>query len=1008
MSFGQEWVEMKNDPSVNFYDVQHAFDQEWNGRSYEKGNGYKQFKRWEWFTEQRTYPSGDRSVSNDAYKDYYLLETQKKSTSEKQAGSWQELGPFDWQAGANGYSPGLGRVNVIAEDPSNASILYVGTPAGGLWKSNNNGGSWAPLTDDFSSIGISGIVIDHSDPNTIYVSTGDGDGSDTYSIGVMKSTDGGLNWSATGMVHTLSQSRVTSKLIMHPTNNQVLFVATNNGLYKTIDAGVNWGQVLSGTIKDVEIRPFDPSTIYACSDQFFVSVDGGDTFNQVVNGVPPAGDINRMSIAVSPDEPNWVYLLAGNESDASLNGLYKSEDVASSFFMVTNSPNMFSYEEDGSGTGGQSWYDMALAVNPNDANKIAVGGVNVWKSDDGGVNFTISSHWVFPATVGYTHADIHTLDYFNDRLYCGSDGGIFRSADFGISYEDLSSGLQISQFYRMGGSVQDANKIVAGAQDNGSFFLDGTNWTHVLGADGMEAAFNPINDDIIFVTWQNGPLTRSMDGGVTWSMGAIGPSTSEDAAWIVPYLSLPGDKLLVCYENVWLSTDNGDNFTQISTFSNGTIKDIAVAKSNHDYIAVSYSGDLYLTQDGGANWNLISLSLPGNYITDVQFHATDPDLIYVSLSGYDAGQKLYATRDGGATWINLSGNLPNLPTNTLALQEGTQGGVYVGTDVGIYYTDSTLSNWQPFMDGLPNVIVNELEIHYGTSKLRAATYGRGIWESDLYTSSALSPSADFTNTDELLCEADSVRFTDASLNAAPGWTWYFPGGSPATSNLQSPSVWYSAAGTYDAALVVQNTNGTDSISKTVDVEYGMVELLLEITTDSYPDETTWVIENENGDLIQSGGGYGVAESDYAHIICLDTGCYSFTIYDAYGDGICCGYGNGYYELYDHNGETITSGGQFGNSESSDFCLEILSDASIDEHDEWVSVYPNPAEDALYIQISSGEIGSYQLLDASGRLIRSGGINDSRATISVADLPQGFYLVSVHANGRASLMKVNVK
>lgn len=1002
--YTQNWVELKNTPGVNFYDVKDAFDQEWNGKGYEKGKGYKQFKRWEWFTEQRTYPSGDRTKMNDAFKDYYLFEQKKNNSQTKQAGSWSELGPFSWQS--TSYSPGLGRVNVVVEDPSNQNILYAGTPAGGLWKSTNGGNAWIPLTDDFSSIGISGIVVDYSNTNTIYVSTGDGDGSDTYSIGVMKSTDGGTNWTSTGMVHTVSQSRTTSKLIMHPTNNQILFVATNNGLYKTIDAGNNWSQVLSGAIKDVEFRPADPSTVYACSDEFFMSTDGGDNFTQVTNGLPSSADVNRMSIAVSPDEPNWVYVVAGSQNDASFYGLYRSTDVANSFNLTANSPNLFGYAEDGSDDAGQSWYDMALAVDPTDANKVVVGGINVWKSNDAGSTFTISSHWVYPATVGYTHADIHTLDFFGNRLYCGSDGGLFKSTDFGTTYTDLSFGMQISQFYRLGCSAQNADKIVVGAQDNGSFYYDGSSWTHVLGADGMEAAFNKTNDGIMFVTWQNGPLTRSMDGGASWQMGSIDPSGgSEDGAWIVPYLTLPGNKLIACFENVWLSLDNGDSFTQISSFSNGTIKDVAVCDGDHDHIAVSFSGELHLTQDGGNTWNDVSSGLPGNYITDIQFHATDPNLIYVTLSGYDAGEKLYATRDAGATWINLSGNLPNLPSNTLALQAGTQGGVYVGTDVGVYYTDSTLSNWQSFMDGLPNVIVNELEIHYGSNKLRAATYGRGAWESDLYTPSSLPPSADFVYEEGKICATDSIRFTDASINASPGWTWYFPGGSPSTSTLQSPSVVYSASGDYDVSLVVQNGNGTDSIAGTVTVDIGSLELLLEVNTDSYPGETTWAIEDDQGNLLQSGGGYGSSNDYYSHLICLDSGCYSFTIYDAYGDGICCGYGNGNYELFDNDGVSIVDGGEFGNAESTDFCIEESNSALIVENSSEVRVFPNPSKGKFNISILDNTIATIIVHNALGQVESSLSANDRLTEVDLSDQPKGIYYLTFNADSFSQTIKL---
>lgn len=997
--FAQQWVDFMLDPSVNFYTVQQAFETEWNSRTYERGQGWKQFRRWEWLMEPRVYPTGQRFSPTQAFEERKDFE--RLFGNGDRSSNWQPLGPSAWQTIS--YNPGMGRVNVVTRDPSDANRIFAGTPSGGLWRSLDGGATWAPLTDEFSAMGISGIVIDHSDPNTIYVSTGDGDGADTYSIGVMKSTDGGQTWATTGMTHTIVQSIVSRKLIMHPTDEQILFVCTNDGLFKTVDAGANWTLVQSGSMRDVEFKPGDPSTVYTCSDEFFKSTDGGDTFNQVFGGLPTASSVNRISIAVSPDEPNWIYLLAGDQSDASFLGLYKSQDSGASFSLLTDTPNMFGYAEDGSTGGGQSWYDMALAANPSNADIVLLGGINVWRSTDGGNNFTISSHWVYPPTVGYTHADIHTLDYFGNDLFCGSDGGLFLSTDNGISYTDLSFGMEITQFYRFGGSPQNANLIIAGSQDNGSNFWDGTNWTHVMGADGMEGAINPTNANVIFCTFQFGGLRRTLDGGANWS--DISTGSGENGSWVTPYESLPGNKLIIAYENVWLSNDNGDTFNPISNFSNGSANDLDVCKGNHNHIAVSFDEELYLTQDGGSTWNLISTGLPNNFISDIHFHPTDPELIYVTLSGFDAGEKVYVTRDAGTTWFNISNNLPNLPTNTVVFQEGSQGGIYVGMDVGIYYTDSTLSNWQLFDTGIPNVIVNELEIHYGSSKIRAATYGRGVWESDLFTPSTLPPEANFGSTEETLCSTDSVRFFDASLNAAPGWTWYFPGGSPSTSTLQNPSVLYPAAGTYSASLVVNNPNGSDSIAKTVTVNIGLSQLNVTVNTDDYPGETSWTITDQQGNTVHGGGGYGSANNLYQHILCVDTGCYDFTIYDSYGDGICCGFGNGSYNLQDDSGNDLADGGSFGSSETTPFC--VGTNLNVPTQDIELNVYPNPASEIVYIKRSINTPAEYQIIDGSGRKVLAGSLEQGLSTIDVSELANGNYLLEIRTEGTASLHKIAI-
>ncbi len=990
MLTAQTWVDMMLDSERNFYEVQEAFNEEWQGRSYERGKGWKQFKRWEYFMEQRVYPSGDRIPSQSAYLERVNFE-QNYGVMNNRAAGWAPLGPNDWNSIS--YNPGIGRVNVIVEDPTNNQVVYAGTPSGGLWKTTNGGTSWTPLTDDFSAIGISGIAVDYTNPDIIYVSTGDGDGSDTYSIGVMKSTDGGTTWQPTGLIHTLSQFVISRKLIMHPTNPQILIVATNEGLLKTIDGGDNWNLVASGSFRDVDYHSTDFDIVFASTNRFYRSTNGGDTFTIITNGLPAESQVNRMAVAVSPDQPEWVYALCGKDSDASFLGLYCSTDGGQTFSLRTSSPNLFGYSETGDDDAGQSWYDMALAVDPSDASVVFVGGINVWSSLDGGFSFEINSHWVYPSFVGYTHADIHSLDFYGGNLYCGSDGGIFKTTNYGIEWNDLTPGMEISQFYRLGGSPQNADLIIGGTQDNGSNLMNGTDWTHVMGADGMEAAIHPTNADIMFCTQQFGGMHRSTDGGNSWDF--IMDGNGEGGGWITPYVSLSNNKLIAGYENVWLSTNNGGSFNSISNFASGArIRDLAVAQSNQDVIYVSFIGSIHRTTNNGGSWSNITSNLPDLAITDICIHPNNPDIVWVTMSGYSNGSKVFVTTNGGGTWKNISQNLPNLPANAIVFQEGSDGGLYVGMDVGVYYTDSTLSNWQTYDQDMPNVIVSELEIHYGTNKIRAATFGRGIWESDLYSPSALPPTADFYFAAETLCSQDSVAFYDASVNASPSWTWYFPGGSPATSSFASPNVFYVTPGVYTASLVVENANGTDSIAKVVEVNIGEVELELAITTDNYPTETTWAIFSNTGEEIRSGGGYGQANTFYSEIICLSYDCYEFVIYDSYGDGICCDFGNGSYSLSEGM-QIHASGGDFGSSESTDFCLTPPTNIGFEEQfTEQFKIYPNPASSKLTIEPFLEDEYQLKIWDASGRVIHQVNQVVGSRTIEVSNFASGIYIIGI--------------
>lgn len=996
----QRWVEMMNNPSTNFYDIQEAFYEEWEDKEYERGKGWKQFKRWEWYMEPRVFPSGERIQTQKAFEEREAFEKEYGTSLVKSTG-WSPLGPGDWESIS--YNPGVGRINVVAQHPTNDQIIYAGSPSGGIWKSINGGTSWVPLNDDFPTLGVSGIAIDYTNPETIYIATGDKDGSDTYSIGVVKSTDGGTTWSNTGLSHSLTQFLVCRELVIHPTDPNTLLVATNDGLFKTIDAGVTWSQSASGNFRDIEFHPTNHSIIYASEDQFWRSTDGGDSFVQVSNGLPNSGDVNRMELAVSPDQPGWVYALTGKSSDSSFEGLYLSTDDGVTFQLQSSAPNIFGYSEFGDDERGQSHYDMALAADPNDASVVFVGGVNVWKSTNAGQDWTINTHWIYPSTYGYTHADIHELRFFDGNLYCGSDGGIFKTNDSGIQWTDLTSGMQISQFYRLGLSPQDADLVIGGTQDNGSNLLKNDVWTHVMGADGMEAAVNPINANIMFCTQQYGGLYRSIDGGNSWDY--IYDGDGESGAWVTPYVSIGSNTLIIGYENVLKSVDNGNSFYPISSFTGGAlIRDLAVAKSNSDIIYVAFSNSLQKTENGGNSWQNVSSNLPNLSITDIQIHPTYPNIVWVTTSGYDTGNKVFVTTNGGVSWENISQNLPNIPANAIVYQEGTDGGLYVGMDVGVYYTDSTLSNWQAFDLGMPKVIVNELEIHYGANLVRAATYGRGIWESELFTPSTLPPEADFSNSNFKICPSDSVSFTDASVNASPGWTWYFPGGSPSTSTLANPSVLYPSTGTYEVSLVVENVNGSDSIAKLVEVSFGDFLLDLAIQTDQYPNETTWEIFDEAGDIVVSGGGFTSANTLYEQSICLSEGCYEFVIYDSYGDGICCNFGNGSFQLTD-NLDVHIQGGSFGSSESFNFCLEEDDLSLLQNEINAFEMYPNPANDNITVLPNQKGVYSIIICDATGRIIKKETLIEGKIQLDISDFASGIYQVQFQKEGNALSTKL---
>jgi photosystem II stability/assembly factor-like uncharacterized protein len=743
MSFGapgpcqaQHWVRLLEDGHTPLPEVKAAFDSAWAGRPYVRSKGWKQYQRWYWFMDQRTWPSGERpdpAVYNHAAAAVVAMRQQAAGHARSQA-NWAPLGPLSWNT--TSYNPGNGRVNAVTVDPSDPNVIYVGTPSAGLWRSNDAGNTWQALFTDLPSMGVSGIVVDPADPQVIYIATGDGDGSDTYSAGVLKSTDGGATWNSTGLNWTLADTRTTRCLRMAPSNNQTLLCAASSGIFRSTNGAQNWQQVRFGGYRDIEFQPGNDSIVYACGNTFERSTDGGEHFQLLSNtGLPPGGQVGRMAIAVTPADPLTVYVLCSSDADGGFLGLYRSFDGGLSFTLQSNSPNLFGYEDDGSDTGGQSWYDMALVADPEDANRVYIGGINVWKSIDGGMNWTIESHWTYPSLIGYTHADIHTLEIFNGKLYCGSDGGIHVSANEAEDWADLSAGLDITQFYRLGGSELLPYKFMAGAQDNGTNRLLNGNWTHVYGADGMEAAIDPLDPNIVYGSSQNGNILLSYSNGANWDN--IGDGITEDGPWVTPFIIDHNSTthLLAGFHNVWATWDRGDSWVMMTNWNEDEyVRCLALAPSNSDVIYAARQDLVQRSDDGGFTWADISGGLPNQTPTSFAVDPTDPMHVYVSFSGYGAGNKLFASNNGGQNWSNYSMNLPNIPVNSVVYEPGTNNGLYVGTDMGVFYTNDYFSNWLPYGQGLPNVVVNELEINMAAGKVRAATFGRGLWESDLFTS----------------------------------------------------------------------------------------------------------------------------------------------------------------------------------------------------------------------------------------------------------------------------------
>ncbi len=862
--------------SSNFKQIQKAMDDYWASKNVKNGfvtenartskvPNWKIYKRWEYYWEQRVdQTTGEFPSTNSVieYQKYLNNQNSLKKTTYNE--NWINLGT---NSTPGGYA-GLGRINCIAFHPSDNNTFWVGSPSGGLWKTINGGTSWTNLNDNQLVIGVSDIAVDYNNPNIIYIATGDRDGgsiwslggqyNDNNSTGVYKTTNGGSTWTATGLTYTVDQQKLVYRLLIHPTNSSILFAATSDGIYKTTNGGTSWTSKTGNVWCDMEFKPGDPTIMYASSMPYgstYVnrSTDSGENWS--LFSVAASG--RRGELTVSPANPSIVYLLSAN-SAGGVYGVYRSTNSGASFSVVNaGSPaGMLGYYTDGSGgNGGQGSYDWCIAVDPTNANTVYIGGVTKWKSTDGGVNFTALTNWTSHpfyniSGVPVVHADHHALNFQNgSTLFNGNDGGIYKTTNGGTSWTDLSNGLVISQIYRIGVSQTSATTVLTGLQDNGSKLFSSGIWSDVKGGDGMECIVDYSTTQYMYATYVNGQISRSTNSGASFptDISANIPGGQPTGAWVTPYIMHPTNSAILYagYDKVWKTTSRGDvgSWTAVSQVLSASqkLRSLAIAPSNSNVLYAADQTSMWKTTDGGStNWTSVTLpSLSGNAITYIAVKNSDPQTLWFTVGGFTNGTKVFESTNGGASWTNISAGLPNLPVMTIVQYKmATDRHVlFVGTDRGVFVKDGA-NNWVAFNNGLPSVVVTELEILYtgGTDKLRAGTYGRGLWETDI---DGALPIELFSFTGVFKNNLIQLNWTTETETQNYGFEierkskddqaseWKKIGFVPGSGNSNSPkhysfrdkSITY---GTYLYRLKQIDDNGHYSLSRAVEVSTGSI------------------------------------------------------------------------------------------------------------------------------------------------------------------------------------------
>lgn len=708
---------------------------ELNGKG--KGTGYRPFKRWEYFSKRSLDANGIIISNAESLKRFNTVKSQlprNKTIGEP----WIEMGPLS-ATNTSTWSSHIGRVSALAVDPNDANHMVIGSPGGGIWSTLDNGNAWTPLFDQGVNLSVWSMAISHTN-NQHYFAGVSGNG-------VMRSLDGGVTWNnSAGIGGTITV------ILMDPVSSDTLLAMRNNGIiYRSVNGGANWvttdaADVVTGNLYDMEFKPGNSNIVFVSgSNGVFKSEDKGVTFEVIPgpwDGLPSNYDNQPKMMAVTPDDPDYIYVLGSNSGG--FGAVYLSTNGGNTWTTQfteycdcsanNDCPtlNIMGYNQ--GSCGGQAPRDMDIVVSDTDKTEVHVAGVETWKSTDSGVTFTQSTDWVVSNTsLPFIHADVDLMQYIDGTIYFGTDGGLFVSNDELATVEDKTTGLGIRQFYRIGVSKTDLDRVSGGSQDNGTGILNDMVWYDFVGADGMETFIDKNNADIVYASIQFGGLYKSTNGGQTLA-GITNPPGSGD--WVAPLEQDPtaSNTLYQGRQQVHKSTDGGASWSAISAFptppaGSNRMQEITVAPSNNNIIYAAFQRILYRTTDGGTNWIDVSPNTSFTNVNYVSVHPTNSNKILVALSG--GNTRLVESIDGGATWNDISTGLPNIATQCAIYENGPTGteGIYVATNPGVWYKDNNMTTWDVLDIGLPNVNVTELQIEH--AQLYACTYGRGLWKTDL-------------------------------------------------------------------------------------------------------------------------------------------------------------------------------------------------------------------------------------------------------------------------------------
>ena len=744
-----------------------------------------------------------------------------------QTANWSAVKPALFPTNVSGQIHGISRVSQMKFHPTNSSKMYAVSARGGLFISSDGGTNWslAAGCDNIPFAAFASVCIDFTNDQILYLGAGDHNYYYTWggATGVWKSTNGGQTFTQTTL-----NNKIIVDMVMDPADHNSIVAVTNGGIYKTINAGSTWTlKSTSRAYDDIKQKTPSSRTLYAATTDsaFFRSSDFGDTWSQITSGIIlPAGitNGNGCRIALTPADTNIVYL--GMVANSGL--IYKSTNGGTSFTAVkTTVPPYLTYYNNDPTSSGQGDYNFGIGVDRIDPNILYLVAHNVWKSTDGGANWSQLTNWW-----AKVHTDMHqiiTSPYNNSQLWDMNDGGVWLSTDGGNNWSAKSDGIYGYEIYHGNCSPTRKDMISIGTQDNGELYSTTAGWFTNRGGDwSSECAFDYRSNSSTVYYYENNKRRSVTGGDQTYGLPAA-VTILQDIAFhrSNPNLAFVGDTSIYRTTNLTVTTPAWTSIVNLN-------KKIMAMHCNYadanKLYAITSDGLIYVSTNAlSATPTFTSYVLPNstNNAAGITTIKASPNTVYITCN-----TKVYRSTDNGANWTNITYNLPSVNHVQIIADEffSTNEMVFIASNNTVYYKLANALSWTIYNLNLPSrtSIVDMSIFNDSTSNtvLRVSTYGRGMWETPI--SNLRSVNANFATNDTNPCPGATVQFSDLSTGNILTRSWVFPGGTPATSNAINPTVVYNSAGAYTVTLTVSDGLNTSSISKTnyINIQAGNLPL----------------------------------------------------------------------------------------------------------------------------------------------------------------------------------------